>query len=237
MSIPELRLAVSLTGLALPAPGAGMADGVRAAIRWAGDSGFRGVAIDASTPGLRARDLDRSARRDLAATLRRAGIASAGVDLFLPPEHLDDARRADRAIAALTGALALAAELAALTDGQPVVSVVLPPVASDEPAWRAPVVHEAQRVGTRIADCAWPASGAADAVGPIGIGIDAAAVAASGADPSAAVSRAGAALSSVRVSDWDGISRVPVGRGRLDELAFPLPGAQPHIPLGLDVLL
>ena len=214
-----LELAVALTGVCDAAPAQRSPGGIREALAWAHESGFRGVCIDATIAGLRARDLDRSARRDLAASMRRVGLASAGVDLFLPPDHLMDSRWVDRAVAAAIGTLELSADLASLTHGHAVVCMNLPPTDSP-PAWKAVLVAEAQRVGARLADCAWPRSAHADPSGPMGIGIDAAVVLAGGADPAAELARAGDMVAAVRLSDWDGASRVPLGRGRLDELAF-----------------
>src|SRR5690606_13026801 len=71
--------------------------GPRAPIEAAAKAGFRAVALDASAAGLRPRDLDRSARRDLAALLRRLELAFAGLDLWIPPEHFASPEHADRA--------------------------------------------------------------------------------------------------------------------------------------------
>lgn len=217
----ELRLAVSLAGLVDPrsTPG-GPHRTVRDAVDWAAQAGFRGVTLDGTAPGVRPRELDRSARRDLAASMRRVGLASAGVDLWIPPEHLDDARHADRAVAAAISAMELAGDLAALTEGQRTLSITLPRSTTGPATWRHTLEDEAQRLGVRIADCAWPTAADVDPTGPIGIGIDPALVLGAGEDPARAVSRAAAALVSVRVSDWNGVARVPVGRGRLDTLAF-----------------
>lgn len=214
-----IGLAVALAGVCEAAHAQRGATSVREALAWANQAGFRGVCLDGTVAGLRARDLDRSARRDLAASMRRVGLASAGIDLFLPPDHLLDSRWVDRAIGAATGALGLAADLAALTEGHAVVCMNLPPTDAP-PEWMGALIAEAQRIGARLADCAWPRSAHADASGPVGVGIDAAAVLAGGADPAAEMARAGAMLTAVRMSDWDGASRVPIGRGRLDELAF-----------------
>ena len=216
----HLRLAVSLAGLIAPrTPTTALPRTVRDALDWAARTGFRGVALDATFPSIRPRDLDRSARRDLAASLRRAGLASAGIDLWIPPEHFDDARHVDRALAAAFGALELASDLASLTDGQRTVCMTLPPFTTTPPVWRQTLDAEALRLGVRIADCAWPPT-TTDPAGPIGIGIDPALALAAGEDPARAVSRAGPALAMVRISDWNGTARIPVGRGRLHPVAF-----------------
>jgi sugar phosphate isomerase/epimerase len=217
---PTIPLALALRGLlAPPERGADIGPSLRNVLAWSGTVGFSAVCLDTTVAGLRARDLDRSARRDLAASMRRVGLASGGIDLLLPPEHLTDPRHADRAIAAAVGALGLAADLAGLTQGRAVVAMVLPP--PDGPTgWRDALVSEAQRVGARIADFAAPESAHADPASPFGIGIDTAAALAAGTDPARAISRAAPALDAVRLADWDGSARVPIGRGRLDELAL-----------------
>ena len=100
--------------------------GVREQVAWLASLGARAVTLDAGV--LRARDLDRSARRDVASMLRRAQLALAGVDAWVPPEHVGRAETAARAIAAVVGACELASELAPLVGGgsRAVVSIMLP---------------------------------------------------------------------------------------------------------------
>lgn len=73
--------------------------------------GMSAIQLDAALPGLRPRELDRTARRDLAATLRRSGLTLAGIDLLIPPDHFREAEHLDRAAAAALAALELAADL------------------------------------------------------------------------------------------------------------------------------
>ena len=73
--------------------------------------GIPAAQLSATQPGLRPRDLDRPARRDLAATLRRLDLRPAGLDLWIPPEHYGSATHADRAIEAARAAIELAREL------------------------------------------------------------------------------------------------------------------------------
>ncbi|MEZ6163399.1 MAG: hypothetical protein R3B67_03075 [Phycisphaerales bacterium] len=47
--------------------------------------GHRAVALDVTVPELRPRNLSRSARRDLAALLRKAELELAGLDLWIRP--------------------------------------------------------------------------------------------------------------------------------------------------------
>jgi len=84
-------------------------------------AGAQAVQLDASLPGLRPRELDRRARRDLVASCARAGLEIAGIDLFVPRKHLTEPEHQDRAVAALSAAIDLAAEL-----GKRPVSVGLP---------------------------------------------------------------------------------------------------------------
>jgi len=85
---------------------------LRAAIARLGRDGWRAAQLAASGPnGLRPRDMTASARRDLALALRRAGLVAAGLDLWIPIEHLQDASTVDRAIDAVRAACGLAGEL------------------------------------------------------------------------------------------------------------------------------
>jgi sugar phosphate isomerase/epimerase len=215
-------LALSLAGLTRHA-GALWSAGARAAIEWAAQAGFRHVQLDAAAPRARARDLDRSGRRDLAAFLRRSQLLFSGLDLWIPPEHFIDAGRSDRAMDAAFAALELAAEVAALVAGSPpsVLSVTLPESLPDE-AHRA-LVSRAEATGVRIADHTLAALSQprGDASSPLTVGIDPAAVLLAGQDPALAVSRAGALLASARLSDATVIARTPPGHGgRLDQLAY-----------------
>lgn len=167
------------------------------------------VHLDAMLAGLRPRELDRSARRDLASILKRAGVRATGIDLFLPPSHLAESAHADRAIGAVTGAIELLAELGALgaLDAK-VLCLALPPM---------PLAHAVQAIagaalerGVTIADFSLPP---ADVPASIARGVDCAQVLAAGQDPAALIARG---VSAIRLCDWDGAKRVPVGKGRLD---------------------
>jgi hypothetical protein len=148
--------------------------------------------------------------------LRRLELGFSGLDLWIPPAHFADRAQADRALAATSAALALAADLSRLlgSDGA-VVGVTLPENAA--PAIVDSLASEADRVGARVADHQWPARGAE---GPVGAGIDPAALLAVGADPAAEVSRLAAVPASARLSDFTPGGRVAVGEGRLDVLAY-----------------
>jgi sugar phosphate isomerase/epimerase len=206
-------LSLSLAGLAA----SDHSSDPRAAVQWAAALGYRAVQLDASAPGIRPRELDRSGRRDLAALLRRLELSFSGLDLWIPPAHFADPAQADRALAATSAALELAADLSRLVAGDGSrVSVTLPEKAT--PALVESIASAADRVGARIADHQWPLRSGGD--GPLGIGIDAATLLAAGADPAAEVSRLPGIPASARFSDFAPGGRVAVGEGRLDVLAY-----------------
>jgi sugar phosphate isomerase/epimerase len=213
---PTPRLPLSLALAGLDAPGGG--DGARRLIDAAAHAGFRAVQLDGASPATRPRAMARSARRDLAAQLRRRELAFSGVDLFLPPEHLAEPAHADRATGALVAAVEFAAELAGLAGGTAVVSTTLPRDARARASIEA-IEAAAQATGVRVADHAWPPE-AVDGASPIGVGIDPASAILAGGDPAAAASRAGAGLVSARLGDATATARVFPGDGRLDALAY-----------------
>lgn len=190
-------------------------------------TGLRGVHIDATRSGLRARDLDRSGRRDLAAMLRRLELACSGVDVFVPGEHLVHKDTADRAVASVVGAIELAADLRSLGAGagEMVVCVALPrEIGADV---LSAIQSASERSGVRVADCAWPMREGAEALGEVGIGvgIDPAAVLSAGEAPERVAARAGSRLVLARVSDIRrglvGVRCMPGSReGSLDVEAY-----------------
>ncbi|MCC6283976.1 MAG: sugar phosphate isomerase/epimerase [Phycisphaerales bacterium] len=204
------RLSLALAALpGLPA---------RQALSWAGESGFRAVQLDVAAPGLRPRDLDRSARRDLAATLRRLELACSGLDLWIPPAHFADASRVERACEAVERACEMADELARLGESARVVSLMLPPsplAGAPERLGAAAALH-----GVALADHRHPA--AALQIESIAVGIDPASVLAAGGDPLRALAGAGARLIAARLSDLTGAGRASPGLpgGRLDVRAY-----------------
>lgn len=206
------RYSLSLAGLEY---GGAWGAGPREAITVAAQMRFGAVQFDAAFAGTRPRDLDRSARRELAALLRRHGLAFTGVDLWIPPAHFEAGPHTERAADAVRMALELSADIAALVPGnpRPVVGVTLP---RESPA-RVLLGQAALRVGVTIADHAWPAGPAAPG---IGVGIDPAAVILSGDDPVRAVASLTTAPASCRLCDLGQQGRVAVGAGRLDVIAF-----------------
>lgn len=215
--LPQVPLCLSLAGLAIEGDHAPRTP--RAFIEWASDVGVRAVRLDGTMRGLRARELERSARRDLASILRRLELRFAGVDLWIPPEHFADPLRADRAMSAALSTIDLAADLATLTgDGEGrSISLSLPKNA-DESA-RA-FAARAEAAGVRIADHGEGAEPRSIPGGSLGVGVDPAALLMRTIDPAREVSRLGDRLVNARLSDTDGLGRAVPGSGRLDVLAY-----------------
>ena len=210
-------IAISLAGLDrnVKAP---WGAGARAAINWAGATGWRAITLDATAPDTRPRALDSSARRDLAAALRRAELAFAGLDLWIPAEHFTRPDAIDRAIAAATSACDLAAALHTLAGAPPgggAVNLTLP---AEAPEARAALGAAAHRCGVRIADTTWPP--APDLDEALSLGLDPAAILLAGADPIQAAAQHGATCASARLTDLAPIGRVAPGAGRLDVDAY-----------------
>ncbi|MBL9001207.1 MAG: hypothetical protein JNK25_08725 [Phycisphaerae bacterium] len=188
----------------------------RAAIEWAARLGYRSVQLDGTAAGVRARELDRSARRDLAAVLRRMQLECSGIDLWIPVSHFSDPSHVDRAVLATVQAVELAGELSLLGGCSPgIVSLTLP--SEPAPGVRISLNAACERFGACIADHAWPPR---EHAGPIGAGLDAAAALMAGADPVVAVSKLPEPPFSARLSDAGAVGRCPLGAGRLDPLAY-----------------
>lgn len=206
------EIAVAIAGLP-PESGAGTPE----AARWVRDRRIRGVALDAARPDCRARDLGRSARRDLAAMLRRTELELTGIDLFIPPAHYADPARAERAIETVQQTATMVAELARLVGGRsrPLVSVTLP---AELPASvRAALAVHAERFGSTIADH----TPRAEAAPPgLTLGVDPAACFMAGEDPAAAATRAG--VSALRLTNLDATGRCAANAdgGRLDATGY-----------------
>lgn len=209
---------------------------IRQIIDWLSRSapaGLRAVRLDATAPGIRARELDRSGRRDLASLLRRGELAFAGVDAFVPPEHLTKPDSVDRAVSGILGAIDLAADLTSLAAG---AVVTRSPLRTGTPASVSITIHEktppdvvrtiadhADGRGVRIADHAWggAARESADPDATIGIGFDPAVALGMGVDPLALAARLGRRIACARLSDIGANGeRVAPGSGRLDVGAY-----------------
>lgn len=202
-----------------------IATGVREQLAWARATGFRAVQLDAGARECRPRELSRSARRDLAALLRRSELTLSGVDLFLPPEHLLDPVRADRAMSALGAACTFAVELSELVTGSTkaaTVSTVLPGGPESGRVFEA-LADAASTAGARIADHAWPVreeiTGNEGGM-PVGVGVDPAVLIAAGANPATEASRLAGKVLAARLSDRGPAGRTIAGRGKLDVLSY-----------------
>lgn len=205
---------------------------LRAVVAWAGGVGagdaggagaarFAAVVLDVTRSGVRPRDLDRSARRDVAAVLRRSGLTLAGVDVLIPAEHFALAEHVDRAVGAVVAACGLCAEVAGASGHatRGVVAVALPRPRRAEVL--AAIAAAAEREGVRVADYGWPAA-EGEASPALGVGLDAAAALAAGSGPAELVLSMGGRLVQARLSDLGAGGRVAAGGagGRLDVASF-----------------
>lgn len=215
-----LDLSLSLAGL--PAvDGAPWLPGPRDAIAWAAVLGARCIHLDATAATMRPRELDRSARRDIAALLRRHALHFSGLDLWIPVSHFTDPAQIDRAASAILAAAELAADLAALTScpDAAVVSLALDAKATDDLVQRLRSASE--RVGTTLADHAWPPRKASSPAASLEPGLDPATLILARSDPALEVARLPSAPASARLSDANAMGRTdPREGGRLDALAY-----------------
>lgn len=136
----------------------------RDAIEWLASAGARSIVLDGARDGLRARQLDGTARRGLASLLKRLGLSFDGIDLWIPPGDLCDPIRAERALDAACDAITLAADLHRAMGARglaPAINIALPASArADAPARdamlttdaRATLRHAAHHFGVPIAD-------------------------------------------------------------------------------------
>lgn len=153
-------------------------------------SGFDGVQLSASQPGLRPRELDAGARRALRERFRRLELVVSGIDLWIPVEHFADAALVSRATDACMESLRWAEWL-----GRAPLSMVLP---SNDAAGevRAILLREADRRGVSIVDFAEPAV----AEGPVRIGLDVARLRSRHEPMLEAIVLAGGGLGAIRLS-------------------------------------
>lgn len=206
-------IALSLAGLPGPAELP-----AREMLARASSLGFRSIALDATRPGMRPRELDRSARRDLAASMRRVGLGLAGVDCFIPPEHFLDPSRADRALTSALQAIEFAGELAALADRpapgwRPALVMALARPSEADGGWLealGTLVNAGERAGVLIGDSGWPPLRPAEGAS-VRIALDPAGVLLAGADPSAEVIRLASRIAQARLSDLSPAGRVAPG--------------------------
>ncbi|MBX9737998.1 MAG: hypothetical protein K2X32_13840 [Phycisphaerales bacterium] len=234
MSLPPVQFAMSLALAGLQLAGdesRGTPDKLRGWLHFARSLGLAGVWLNGAMPDLRARELDRSARRELAALLRRHDLVLAGMDLLIPPAHFTDPAHLDRALGAASDAMGLLSDLRALLkdmpragggDQQSVLCLTLP--RDPSPAVRSELASGAEKHGVRIADLSWhrqiPASDAAqprrDTGTPLGHALDPAAALMGGDDPVALVGTFASELYNVRLTDASSDGRCVPGKGRLN---------------------
>lgn len=189
---------------------------IRAALDRVRSLGFGAVQLDASLAGLRPRELDHRARRDLTAVLTRSDLRLAGIDLFIPRRHYTDPATLDRALTASLDAIRLAADL-----GRVPVSLS-PPIEGLSDEVRGALVEAADMHAVRLAIHAEDQLDALTAwvnevdLPALGLGIDPAALLALGKDPVATVHAHGNRVNAARLADWTSQERCVVGQGELD---------------------
>ncbi len=163
--------------------------------------GARAVVLDVALPGLRPRELDRSARRGLFALLRRLELRLDGADLPIPPAHFTDPARQDRALSVVAATCALLAEAAGLAETTKIIHLA------------APDPHAAAAAAE--ADVALTAPAAEDLPPPFLPALDLAELAAGPSDPLATLA-ATPGLGAVRLADSRAGARCALGEGGLD---------------------
>ncbi|MBX3365276.1 MAG: hypothetical protein KF866_10985 [Phycisphaeraceae bacterium] len=212
--IPRPPLALSMRGLAPPAE----RHSARSIIDSIAAFNVHAVQLDSTHPQLRPRALDRSARKDLAALLRRAALRIAGLDLWIPLGHFRDPSGVDRALDAVHAACAMTADLRDFGIADPVVSLALPPDAL--PVVLPEIARAADRHGVTVADHAWPV--VENDYPGLAVGLDPAAVLGAGADPAIAVGATARRLAAARLTDLGHSGRVAPGSagGRLERDAY-----------------
>jgi len=173
--------------------------------------GARAATLDVSLAELRPRSLDRSARRGLAATLRRLELSLGGFDLPIPPAHFADAGAQDRAMGAARAAIEMLSELGELVEAAPVIHLTLPDEGGEDAARE--LGRAAREHDVRLVDMARPPAG--ELPDGWGFGVDLGRELEADADPLGALTKRGAPAS-VRLSDAGPAGRVALGEGRLE---------------------
>ncbi len=213
--LEPIPLSVSLAGLD-PSPGLPWSGSPRAPIAWASGLGIGVVRLDGAAPGLRARELDRGARRDLAGLLSRSELRLSGIDLWVPERHFREPEHVDRAVSVCVETIALAGELAGIPSLTTPLSVSVQLPSEPGSGVVAAIELAAEREGVKVADHGASAPGR---TGQIGVGLDPASVLLRAEDPAALA--ASTTIVSARLSDSDDAGRCRVGeRGRLDARAY-----------------
>ncbi len=221
----DLSLAPTITPIVRETGGS-----VRGALDRLARQGFPAVQLDATLRGIRPRELDRQARRELQAIARRRNLRISGLDLFIPRRHYIEADHMDRAMSATHAAIELAADL-----GKVPISLSLP-TKRLAPELAEAIVEAADGHGVRVAvhdedqlDALEQWVKAIDQP-MLGAALDPAALLTRGYDPAEVAGRFGERLAVARLSDVErGLSgddleqgargesvRCRLGRGELD---------------------
>ena len=195
----------------------------RNALSLIGEKGFTAVQLDATAAGLRPRELDTTARRDVLSTAMRSGLSVVGIDFFIPAEHYSDPQHVDRAVEAAVAACSLAGDL-----GRVPVSVNLPITKTDTALIQA-IVDSADGFGVALAihdEASFEELTDWIKTAPphVGIGLDPAALLIRDHDPAGIAQTHSSSLRVARLSDAskgqaDG-GRQVVGMGSLELMAY-----------------
>lgn len=169
--------------------------GVAQALRWTAAQGLRLVALDATDPATRPSGLGADDRRTLAATLRRLELKLCGVDAIIPAEHLADPAHADRAVAAIIGAMALARDCFDRRAAVPGMVVSMAAPANPAPGVMTALADEAVRHGVRLGVLGDGKTGTSE--------LDLAAISQSGIDAATWIAANGSHLVAVRIGVFD----------------------------------
>lgn len=184
---------------------------------------FPGVQLDCTMPTLRARELDSSARKDLAGSIRRRGLQISGLDLLIPSSHFTKPEHVDRAVEVVLQTLNLAADLTS-PNGHPAVTVSFP--STVDGAIRATLADHAVRCGVALLDISFPpeTSGSSG----VGVAFDIAASVLADTKLIESVVSVKDRLGSVRRSDASTGMRVPPGKGDCDPVLLEAALAAAH---------
>jgi sugar phosphate isomerase/epimerase len=182
--------------------------------------------LSAALPGLRPRELDQRARRDVLGLLSRNGLALSGLDLMIPHRDWSDVSTQQRAIDAVGSAVKLAGDF-----GRVPLSLSLP-IAALTDAMRRELLTCADGCGVMLAI---HAEGELDALlawldaedqPMLKAAVDPAALLAGGEGPADAVIRLAKHLRVARLDDFSRTSltaaggRCPLGEGDLNLLNY-----------------
>lgn len=198
---------------------------VEARARLVRDAGLSRVTMSAAETGMRPRDLSRSARRDIAAQLRKGGVSCIGVELWIPQRHFAEGEHQQRAVDALTDAIRYAAEMSELTDGAAALHTSLPLATDEDSSEQLPtVIHPCTRAvlddaashGVDVIDHGVFGTSDQGMSAGCSIGIDCSLEVMRASDPVDKLLHHSSRVRSLRLSDAVGGSRVRIGSGDLD---------------------